>query len=342
LKKALITGITGQDGSYLAELLIKKGYEVHGIKRRSSIIKTDRINHLYQDPHIDNYKFILHYGDMTDSSNLNRLVEQIDPDEIYNLAAQSHVKVSFDVPEYSAEVDGIGTLRLLDAIKEREVKCKFYQASSSEMFGRSSEFPQTEKTRFNPSSPYAAAKVFSYWVTRQYRDAYDLFASNGLLFNHESPRRGETFVTRKITMAVANIYNKKQKKLYLGNLNSKRDWGYAPEYVEAMWMMLQHKNPDDFVIATNEEHSVREFCDIAFNEVGINLEWTGKGIKEKGIDTRTKKAIVEVDPFYFRPIDVERLLGDYSKAEKILGWKPKIKFDELVKIMLKADLENVK
>jgi GDPmannose 4,6-dehydratase len=279
---------------------------------------------------------------MTDSSNLNRLVEQIDPDEIYNLAAQSHVKVSFDVPEYSAEVDGIGTLRLLDAIKEREVKCKFYQASSSEMFGRSSEFPQTEKTRFNPSSPYAAAKVFSYWVTRQYRDAYDLFASNGLLFNHESPRRGETFVTRKITMAVANIYNKKQKKLYLGNLNSKRDWGYAPEYVEAMWMMLQHKNPDDFVIATNEEHSVREFCDIAFNEVGINLEWTGKGIKEKGIDTRTKKAIVEVDPFYFRPIDVERLLGDYSKAEKILGWKPKIKFDELVKIMLKADLENVK
>jgi GDPmannose 4,6-dehydratase len=322
-------------------LLLKKGYEVHGIKRRSSIIKTDRIDHLYQDPHIDDYKFILHYGDMTDSSNLNRLVETVNPDEIYNLAAQSHVYVSFVVPEYSAEVDAIGTLRLLDAIKEREVKCKFYQASSSEMFGRTDEFPQNEKTRFNPSSPYAAAKVFSYWVTSQYRDAYDLFACNGILFNHESPRRGETFVTRKITMAAVNIYNGAQEKLYLGNLNSKRDWGYAPEFVEAMWRMLQQNKPDDYVIATNTEHSVRDFCEAAFNEVGINLEWHGEGVNEKGIDKRTNKTIVEIDPYYFRPIDVERLRGDYSKAKKAFGWTPKVTFKELVKIMVQSDLEKV-
>jgi GDPmannose 4,6-dehydratase len=340
VKKALITGITGQDGSYLAELLLKKGYEVHGIKRRSSIIKTDRIDHIYQDPHWEDLRFILHYGDMTDSSNLNRLVEEINPAEIYNLAAQSHVKVSFDVPEYSAEVDAIGTLRLLDAIKEREVKCRFYQASSSEMFGKAEEFPQTENTRFNPQSPYAAAKVFSYWVTKNYREAYDIYASNGILFNHESPRRGETFVTRKITMAIANIHAGKQKKLYLGNINAKRDWGYAPEYVEAMWMMLQQKEPDDFVIATNTEHSVKEFCELAFKEIGINLEWQGKGVKEKGIDARTKKPIVEIDPYYFRPTEVERLRGDYSKAKKKIGWKPKVQFKELVKIMVEADMKQ--
>jgi len=341
MKKALITGVTGQDGSYLAELLLKKGYEVHGIKRRSSIIKTDRIDHIYQDLHDEDLRFILHYGDMTDSSNLNRIVEEINPDEIYNLAAQSHVKVSFDVPEYSAEVDAIGTLRLLDAIKDKEIQCKFYQASSSEMYGKADEFPQTEKTRFNPRSPYAAAKVFSYWITNNYRDAYDLFACNGILFNHESPRRGETFVTRKITMAVANISAGKQEKLYLGNVNAKRDWGYAPEYVEAMWQMLQQKQPDDYVVATNTEHSVRDFCDLAFKEVGINLEWKGKGVKEKGIDTRTKKTIVEVDPHYFRPTDIERLQGDYSKAEKTFGWAPKVKFKELVKIMIESDMKKV-
>jgi len=279
---------------------------------------------------------------MTDSSNLNRLVEEIDPDEIYNLAAQSHVKVSFDVPEYSAEVDAIGTLRLLDAIKEREVKCKFYQASSSEMFGKAEEFPQTEKTRFNPQSPYAAAKVFAYWTTCNYRDAYDIFACNGILFNHESPRRGETFVTRKITIAAANIYYGKQEKLFLGNINAMRDWGYAPEYIEAMWLMLQQKTPDDYIIATNTEHSVKEFCELAFNEIGINLEWNEKGIKEKGINTRTGKTVVEIDPYYFRPLEVERLRGDYSKADKKLGWKPKVKFNELVKIMVEADINRVK
>jgi len=341
MKRALITGVTGQDGSYLAETLIKKGYEVHGVKRRSSIIKTDRIDNIYQDPHNKDIRFFLHYGDMTDSSNLNRIVEEVNPDEIYNLAAQSHVKVSFDVPEYSAEVDAIGTLRLLDAIKEREVRCKFYQASSSEMFGKATEFPQNEKTRFNPQSPYAVAKVFSYWVTNNYRAAYDIFACNGILFNHESPRRGETFVTRKVTMAVGNIYAGKQKKLYLGNINAKRDWGYAPEYVEAMWQMLQQKTPDDYVIATNTEHSIREFCELAFNEIGINLEWHGKGIKEKGINTRTRKTIVEIDPYYFRPTDVERLRGDYSKAKKKIGWKPKVKFKELVKIMVEADMKQV-
>lgn len=340
MKKALITGVTGQDGSYLAELLLKKGYEVHGIKRRSSIIKTDRIDHIYQDLHEKDLRFILHYGDMTDSSNLNRLVELINPDEIYNLAAQSHVKVSFDVPEYSAEVDAIGTLRLLDAIKEREIKCKFYQASSSEMFGKAKEFPQTETTPFNPQSPYAAAKVFSYWITNNYRAAYGLFACNGILFNHESPRRGETFVTRKITMAIANIHAGKQDKLYLGNINARRDWGYAPEYVEAMWKMLQQKKPDDYVIATNKEYSVKEFCELAFKEIGINLEWKGTGVNEKGINTRTKKTIIEIDPMYFRPTDVERLRGDYSKAKKNLEWEPRITFKELVKIMVQADLEG--
>lgn len=341
MKRALITGVTGQDGSYLAEFLIKKGYKVHGIKRRSSIIKTDRIDHIYQDPHNKDIKFFLHYGDMTDSSNINRIVEEVNPDEIYNLAAQSHVKVSFDVPEYSAEVDAIGTLRLLDAIKEREVKCKFYQASSSEMFGKTKEFPQNEKTRFNPQSPYAAAKVFSYWVTKNYREAYDIFACNGILFNHESPRRGETFVTRKITIAAANIYSGKQEKLFLGNINSFRDWGYAPEYVEAMWLMLQQKKPDDYIIATNTEHSVKEFCELVFKEIDIDLKWQGKGINEKGIDKKTGKIIIEIDPYYFRPLDVERLRGDYSKAKKILGWKPKVTFEKLVKIMVEADLKRI-
>jgi GDPmannose 4,6-dehydratase len=341
MKKALITGITGQDGSYLAELLLKKAYEVHGIKRRSSIIKTDRIDHIYQDLHEKDLRFILHYGDMTDSSNLNRLVEEINPDEIYNLAAQSHVKVSFDVPEYSAEVDALGTLRLLDAIKEREIQCKFYQASSSEMFGNSKEFPQTEQTRFNPQSPYAAAKVFSYWITKNYREAYKLFACNGILFNHESPRRGETFVTRKITMAVANIHAGNQEKLYLGNINAQRDWGYAPEYVEAMWLMLQQKQPDDYVVATNSSRSVKEFCELAFKEIGIDLEWTGKEIHEKGVDTRTGKTLVEIDPYYFRPTDVHRLQGDYLKAKKKLGWEPKVSLEKLVKIMVEADLKKV-
>jgi GDPmannose 4,6-dehydratase len=341
MKKALISGVTGQDGSYLAEFLIKKGYKVYGIKRRSSIIKTDRIDHIYEDPHNKDIKFSLHYGDMTDSSNLNRIVEEVNPDEIYNLAAQSHVKVSFDVPEYSAEVDAIGTLRLLDAIKEREVKCKFYQASSSEMFGKASEFPQMENTRFNPQSPYAAAKVFSYWVTKNYREAYDMYACNGILFNHESPRRGETFVTRKITMAIANIHAGKQEKLYLGNINASRDWGYAPEYVEAMWLMLQQENPEDYVIATNTEHTVKEFCDFAFKEIGITLKWEGKGINEKGINSKTGKTIVEIDPNYFRPTEVERLRGDYSKAQKQLGWKPKVTFEKLVKIMVEADLKRI-
>jgi len=341
MKKALITGITGQDGSYLAELLLKKNYEVHGIKRRISILNTNRIDHLYQDPHEKDVRFFLHYGDMTDSSNLNRIVEKVQPDEIYNLAAQSHVKVSFDVPEYSAQVNAIGTLRLLDAIKDREIPCKFYQASSSEMYGKVKEISQNEKTSFNPQSPYAIAKVFSYWATKNYREAYDIFTCNGILFNHESPRRGETFVTRKITRAVADIFAGKQEKLYLGNINAKRDWGYAPEYCEAMWLMLNQNSPDDYVIATNTEHSVKEFCDLAFDEIGINIEWHGQGINEKGIDTRTKKSIIEIDPYYFRPTEVERLRGDYLKAKKILGWEPKIKFNELVKIMVKADLKQV-
>jgi GDPmannose 4,6-dehydratase len=340
MKKALITGVTGQDGSYLAEFLIKKGYEVHGVKRRSSLLNTQRIDHIYQDLHEKDIRFILHYGDMTDSSNLNRILETVQPDEIYNLAAQSHVKVSFDVPEYSAEVDAIGTLRLLDAIKDREIPCKFYQASSSEMYGNSTEFPQTEKTLFNPQSPYAAAKVFSYHITNNYRDAYHLFACNGILFNHESPRRGETFVTRKITMAVANIHAGKQDKLYLGNISATRDWGYAPEYVEAMWMMLQQKKPDDYVIATGTERSVRQFCDLAFHEIGIDLEWKGTGIQEKGINVRTKKPVVEIDPMYFRPTDVERLCGDYSKAKKTFGWTPKVTFEQLAKIMVEADLKK--
>lgn len=341
MKKALITGITGQDGSYLAELLLSKGYEVHGIIRRASTFNTKRIDHLYKDPHNEDVRLFLHYGDLTDSSNLNRLIEKIQPDEIYNLAAQSHVKVSFEVPEYTAEVVALGTLRLLDAIKETGIKTKFYQASTSELFGGFPETaPQNEKTPFYPRSPYAAAKLYAYWITVNYREAYNIFACNGILFNHESPRRGETFVTRKITRAVANIVKGKQDKLYLGNLNAKRDWGYAGDYVEAMWLMLQQDEPDDYVIATGEAHSVREFCEKAFEYVGIKIEWVGSGIEEKGIDSKTGRVLVEVDPRYFRPTEVDLLVGDATKARQKLGWQPKVTFDELVRMMVESDLNS--
>jgi GDPmannose 4,6-dehydratase len=340
-KKALITGITGQDGSYLVEQLLQKGYEVHGIIRRASSFNTGRIDHLYKDRHNKDVKLFLHYGDLTDSSNLNRLLEKIDPDEIYNLAAQSHVKVSFEVPEYTAEVDAIGTLRFLDAIKETGIKTRFYQASTSELYGQVQEVPQKETTPFYPRSPYAVAKLYAYWIIINYREAYNIFACNGILFNHESPRRGETFVTRKITRAAVNIKSGKQDKLFLGNLDAKRDWGYAPEYVDAMWRMLQLDKPDDFVIATNETHTVREFATIAFAELGMNLEWKGKGIDEKGIDKQTGKTLVEVDKEYFRPTEVEMLIGDYSKAKRLLGWQPTVTFNELVKMMVKADWEKM-
>ena len=342
MKKALITGITGQDGSYLAEILLEKGYSVHGIIRRASSFNTHRIDHIYKDPHKEDAKLFLHYGDMTDSSNLNRILEKVQPDEIYNLAAQSHVKVSFEVPEYTAEVDGIGVLRFLDAIKETGIKTKFYQASTSELYGRVQEIPQTESTPFYPRSPYSVAKLYAYWIVKNYREAYDLFACNGILFNHESPRRGKTFVTRKITRAAVNIKLGKQEKLYLGNINAKRDWGYAKEYVEGMWMMLQKNKPDDYVMATNETHTVREFVELAFKHVQIDLEWKSKGVEEKGIDTKTGKVLVEVDPKYFRPTEVDLLIGDYSKAKKELGWEPKVKFEELVGLMVKADWEAIK
>lgn len=342
MKKALITGITGQDGSYLAEFLLEKGYEVHGIIRRSSTFNTERIDHLYQDPHEKNVQLFLHYGDMTDASNLSRLVEKINPGEIYNLAAQSHVAVSFEMPEYTADVDAIGTLRLLDAIKESEIKTKFYQASTSELFGKVQEVPQTEETPFYPRSPYAVAKLYSYWIVKNYREAYDMFAVNGILFNHESPRRGKRFVTRKITRAVARIVNGKQDKLYLGNLNAKRDWGYAKDYVKMMWMMLQQEEPEDYVVATGETHTVREFAELAFKHAGIDIIWEGKGLEEKGIDKRTGKVLVEVDPKYFRPAEVDLLIGDPSKAKEKLGWKPEVTFNELVKIMVEADLKAIK
>lgn len=341
-KKALITGITGQDGSYLAELLLEKGYEVHGIIRRASTFNTHRIDHLYKDRHNKDVRMFLHYGDMTDSSNLNRLLEKIEPDEIYNLAAQSHVKVSFEVPEYTAEVDAIGTLRFLDAIKDTGLRTKFYQASTSELYGLVQEVPQTEKTPFYPRSPYGVAKLYAYWITVNYREAYGLFACNGILFNHESPRRGETFVTRKITMAVARIKAGLQDKLFLGNLDARRDWGYAPEYVEGMWRMLQHSTPEDFVLATGKTYTVREFATLTFKELGIDLEWQGKGVDEKGIDRATGKVLVEIDPNYFRPTEVDLLVGDSSKAKKLLGWEPKVGIEELVQIMVKADWERVK
>jgi GDPmannose 4,6-dehydratase len=341
MKKALITGITGQDGSYLAELLLDKEYEVHGIIRRASTFNTQRIDHIYQDPHEENIRLKLHYGDMTDSSNLSRLVEKINPDEIYNLAAQSHVGTSFEIPEYTTDVDAMGTLRLLDAIKEAEVECKFYQASTSELYGKVQEVPQTEKTQFYPRSPYAAAKLYAYWIVKNYREAYDLFAVNGILFNHESPRRGKRFVTRKITRAVARITKGKQDKIYLGNMNAKRDWGYAKDYVKMMWMMLQHDEPEDFVIATGETHTVREFVEAAFSHVDVEIEWQGEGVDEKGINKDTGKVLVEVDPKYFRPTEVDLLIGDPTKAKEELGWEPEVKFKELVQLMVQADLESI-
>ena len=340
-KCAFITGITGQDGSYLSELLLSKGYEVHGLIRRASTFNTKRIDHLYQDPHEEQVRFFLHYGDLTDSSNLNRLLEKIAPTEIYNLGAQSHVKVSFEVPEYTADADGIGVLRLLDAIRDSGLPARFYQASTSEMFGKVQEVPQTESTPFYPRSPYAAAKLYAYWITRNYRESYALHASHGILFNHESPRRGETFVTRKITMAVARIHRGLQDCLYLGNIDAMRDWGYAPEYVEAMWLILQQEQPDDYVIATGEMHSVREFVEASFACVGRTIAWHGKDQNETGIDTTTGKTVVRIDPKYFRPAEVEQLLGNPAKAKRQLNWAPKTTFTELVQIMTEADLANL-
>ncbi len=341
-KVALITGITGQDGSYLTELLLEKGYEVHGIIRRHSSINTSRIDHLFENSEIGNKSLFLHYGDLTDSSNLNRLIEKIRPNEIYNLAAQSHVAVSFEVPEYTAEVTGVGTLRLLDAIRETGLNCKFYQASTSELFGGLPDTaPQSEKTPFYPKSPYGVAKLYSYWITVNYRESYDLFACNGVLFNHESPRRGETFVTRKITMAVASIMAGKQEKLSLGNLDAKRDWGFAGDYVEGMWRILQQEKPQDYVLATNETHTVREFVELAFAEVGIEIEWKGKGVEEKGYDKVTGRLLVDVNPRYFRPAEVELLWGDSTKAEKELGWERKVSFKGLVSMMVDSDMKEI-
>lgn len=348
-KVALLTGITGQDGSFLAEFLIEKGYEVHGILRRSSSFNTGRIEHLYLDEWVRDMKkdrlINLHYGDMTDSSSLIRIIQLVKPDEIYNLAAQSHVKVSFDVPEYTAESDAIGTLRMLEAVRilGLEKKTKIYQASTSELFGKVQEVPQKETTPFYPRSPYGVAKQYGFWITKNYRESYGMFAVNGILFNHESERRGETFVTRKITLAVARIAQGFQDKLYLGNLNSLRGWGYAKDYVECMWLILQHDIPEDFVIATGEMHTVREFATLAFKEVGIELRWEGEGVSEKGIDVKTGKSLVEVDPKYFRPCEVEQLLGDPTKAKTLLGWNPiKTSFSELVKIMVTHDMRFVK
>ena len=342
IKKALISGITGQDGSYLTELLLEKGYEVHGIIRRASSFNTFRIDHLYKNPEILDKKLFLHYGDLTDSSNLNRLVEKINPDEIYNLGAQSHVKVSFEVPEYTAEVDAIGTLRFLDAIRETGVKTRFYQASTSELYGLAQEVPQTEKTPFYPRSPYGVAKLYAYWIVKNYREAYNLFASNGILFNHESERRGKTFVTRKISVAVSKIMLGQEEKLLLGNLDAKRDWGYAPEFVEGMWRILQAEKADDFVLATNETHTVREFVEKAFNTLGEDIVWQGEGVHEKGILKSQNRVVVEIDPRYFRPTEVDLLIGDYGKAKKILDWYPKTTFEELVKKMTLADFNKYK
>ncbi len=346
---ALITGITGQDGSFLAEFLLEKGYEVHGILRRSSSFNTQRIEHLYLDEWVRDMKqkrlINLHWGDMTDSSSLIRIISTVKPTEIYNLAAQSHVKVSFDVPEYTAEADAIGVLRLFEAVRicGLEKTCRIYQASTSELFGLVQEIPQKETTPFYPRSPYGVAKLYGYWITKNYRESYGMYAANGILFNHESERRGETFVTRKITLAAARIAQGKQDKLYLGNMSAKRDWGYAKDYVECMWLMLQQDTPDDFVIATGEYHSVREFCTLAFKEVGIDLVWQGEGINEKGVDSKTQKVIIEVDPKYFRPAEVEQLLGDPTKAKTKLGWNPRqTSFEDLVKIMVRYDMDFVK
>jgi GDPmannose 4,6-dehydratase len=340
-RKALISGITGQDGSYLADLLLAKEYEVHGIIRRASSFNTQRIEHIYREPHTPGERLFLHFGDLTDSSNLSRIIEKIQPDEIYNLAAQSHVRVSFDLPEYTAATTGLGTLRLLDAIKETGVKTRFYQASSSELFGMVQEVPQTEKTPFHPRSPYAAAKLFAYWITINYREAYGLHASNGILFNHESERRGKTFVTRKITRAVARIKSDLQDRLYLGNLDAVRDWGYAPEYVEGMWRMLQQDEPDDYVMATGVQTSVREFATIAFEYAGLPIRWEGEGAEEKGISVDTGRLLVEIDPYYYRPAEVELLVGDATKAREKLGWQATTRVDKLIQIMVDHDIEMV-
>lgn len=361
MKKALITGITGQDGSYLTEILLEKGYEVHGIIRKSSSFNTGRINHLYENPDILNKKLFLHYGDLIDPSSLNRLLEKIEPDEIYNLAAQSHVKVSFDVPDYTAQVDALGTLRFLDAIRETGLrKVRFYQASTSELYGKVQEIPQTETTPFYPRSPYGVAKLYAYWTIVNYREAYNIFACNGILFNHESPRRGKTFVTKKITREAARIVLGKAEKLVLGNLDAKRDWGFAPEYCEGMWRIVQHKKPDDFVLATGETHSVREFAEETFKQLGIEIGWHGKGKNEKGIIRKIDKEIlrnktgtdiffvkiddvvIELSPSYLRPTEVDLLIGDSTKAEKELGWKAQTKFNKLVEIMIEADLEFIR
>ncbi|TAJ80666.1 MAG: GDP-mannose 4,6-dehydratase [Gallionellaceae bacterium] len=341
-KVALITGITGQDGAYLAELLLKKGYLVHGVKRRASLFNTDRIDHLYQDPHVSNAHFKLHYGDLTDSTNLIRIIQQVQPDEIYNLAAMSHVAVSFETPEYTANADGIGTLRILEAIRilGLEKKTRFYQASTSELYGLVQEIPQKETTPFYPRSPYAVAKMYAYWITVNYREAYGIYACNGILFNHESPIRGETFVTRKITRALARIKLDLQDCLYLGNMDSLRDWGHAKDYVEMQWLMLQQDRPEDFVIATGVQYSVRDFVNAAAKELGIEIRWEGAGVDEKGYNAATGKCIVQVDPRYFRPTEVETLLGDPTKAKNKLGWTPKTTFEELVSEMVREDLKS--
>ncbi|MCH8138967.1 MAG: GDP-mannose 4,6-dehydratase [Proteobacteria bacterium] len=343
-KIALITGVTGQDGAYLAEFLLEKGYEVHGVKRRSSSFNTARVDYLYVDPHMEDVRFFLHHGDMTDATNLIRLAQQIQPDEIYNLAAQSHVQVSFETPEYTANADALGTLRLLEAMRILDMgpRVKFYQASTSELYGMAQEVPQRETTPFYPRSPYAVAKLYAYWITVNYREAYGFHASNGILFNHESPLRGETFVSRKITRAVAAIEHKIQDKLYLGNLDAKRDWGHARDYVEGMWLIVQQDEPDDYVLATGECHTVREFVELAFGEVGRAIEWRGEGVEEKGLDAKTGQVLIEVDPRYFRPTEVDHLQGDASKAHQRLGWRHRTEFPELVREMVAADLATVK
>ncbi|WP_119462009.1 GDP-mannose 4,6-dehydratase [Rhodospirillaceae bacterium SYSU D60014] len=342
-KTALVTGITGQDGAYLAEFLLEKGYRVHGVKRRSSSFNTERVDHLYVDPHVDDSRFRMHYGDMTDATNLIRIIQETQPDEIYNLAAQSHVQVSFETPEYTANADALGTLRLLEAIRilRLERQTRFYQASTSELYGKAQAVPQDETTPFHPRSPYAAAKLYAYWITVNYREAYDMHASNGILFNHESPIRGETFVTRKITRAVAAIHHGFQDRLYLGNLDAQRDWGHARDYVEGMWRILQQDRPDDYVLATGETRSVREFVELAFAEIGRSIAWRGKGVEETGVDSATGQVLVEVDPRYFRPTEVDLLLGDATKARETLGWTPRTSFRQLVREMVAADLEAV-
>lgn len=342
-KTAFITGVTGQDGAYLAEFLLDKGYIVHSLKRRSSSFNTERVDHIYQDPHQKGARFFMHYGDMTDSTNLIRIIQNVKPDEIYNLAAQSHVQVSFETPEYTANSDAMGTLRLLEAIRilGMEKTTKFYQASTSELYGKAAETPQNENTPFHPRSPYGAAKLYAYWITVNYREAYGIHASNGILFNHESPIRGETFVTRKITRAVAAINAGIQDKLFLGNIDAKRDWGHAKDYVEGMWKILQQDTPDDYVLATGETHSVREFVELAFAEIGMKIEWKGKGEKEKGIDVQTGKTIIEIDPRYFRPTEVDCLIGDASKAKKVLGWEHKTTFKQLIKEMVTSDIKRI-